>query len=39
MSVEGGRIGYCCLYADVAYAFVSAFPRNHTIGKSMIGYM
>lgn len=39
ISVEGGRIGYCCLFADVAYAFVSALLRNHTIGKIMIGYI
>lgn len=34
LTLEGGRIGYCCLAAPVAYGFVSAFAcPNATYGK------
>lgn len=36
LTVEGGRIGYCCLTAPVTYGYVSAFVPNSTTEKNII---
>lgn len=35
VSVEGGRIGYCCQSAEVAYGYVSCSPPKTLHYKNM----